>query len=111
MVSVRARARARRWSTRPPDHPSTRPPSLSLVENLLFSRDVAPPVDNPERMKLRKRHRMPEPPAHPRTCPHCHGTGWTDAPPVYEIVNGEPHPYTMLARCTHDPDDLEAESG
>jgi len=64
-------------------------------------------------MKLRKRQRMTTttPPTHPHTCPHCGGTGWQEAPPIYETVNGEPHPYTQLARCTHHADELEADSG
>jgi hypothetical protein len=54
---------------------------------------------------------FPTPATHPRTCTACHGSGWQDAPPVIEIVNGEPHPYTTLAPCTHiwwdDEPDLE----
>jgi len=49
------------------------------------------------------------PATHPKTCQACRGTGWQDAPPIYEIVNGQPHAYTQVAPCTHvwwddDPD-------
>jgi hypothetical protein len=39
---------------------------------------------------------------HPARCIGCAGSGWQDAPPLYETVNGLPHPYTTVKPCEHD---------
>ena len=38
---------------------------------------------------------------HPPSCIQCRGTGWTEGPPIYETVQGRPHPYTTVVRCQH----------
>jgi hypothetical protein len=45
---------------------------------------------------------FPTPANHGPSCRHCHGTGWTDAPPITETIEGRPHPYTALRPCSND---------
>jgi hypothetical protein len=39
---------------------------------------------------------------HPGRCARCRGSGWMDAPPITETVDGRTHAYTTVLACNHE---------